>query len=136
MHEYSSNIEVVFDYHERTKHQLHSYARGPGYMDWSNQPLPFRYYEGAPQIALAHSGHSEGPLYRDLFAAPLTPGKVDYQTISQLFYYSMALSAWKKIPGGEAWSLRVNPSSGNLHPTESYLVIGEQASPMIAEGLY
>ena len=136
MNENSSNIEVVFDYHERTKHQLDRYARGPGYMDWSNQPHPFRYYEGAPQIALAHGRNGEGPLYRDLFAGPLAPSKVDYQTISQLFYYSMALSAWKKVPGGDAWALRVNPSSGNLHPTESYLVIGEQASPIIAEGLY
>jgi hypothetical protein len=48
----------------------------------------------------------------------------------------MALSAWKKIPEGQAWSLRVNPSSGNLHPTESYLIIGKQSSPKISEGLY
>ncbi len=41
--------------------------------------------------------------------------------MSQLFYDSLALSAWKEH--GEArWSLRVNPSSGNLHPTEAYLI--------------
>jgi SagB-type dehydrogenase family enzyme len=34
------------------------------------------------------------------------------------------LSAWKKVPGSDPWSLRVNPSSGNLHPTEAYLICG------------
>jgi SagB-type dehydrogenase family enzyme len=48
----------------------------------------------------------------------------------------MALSAWKKIPDGNSWSLRVNPSSGNLHPTESYLIIGLQVSPRMNSGLY
>ena len=33
----------------------------------------------------------------------------------------MGLSAWKQV-GSSRWALRVNPSSGNLHPTESYLI--------------
>jgi SagB-type dehydrogenase family enzyme len=35
--------------------------------------------------------------------------------------YSMGLSAWKAYQGTR-WALRVNPSSGNLHPTEAYVV--------------
>ena len=36
----------------------------------------------------------------------------------------MAVSAWKKVPGsGARYSLRVNPSSGNLHPTETYVAL-------------
>lgn len=31
------------------------------------------------------------------------------------------MSAWKST-GFSTWSLRVNPSSGNLHPTEAYVV--------------
>jgi nitroreductase len=33
----------------------------------------------------------------------------------------MGLSAWKAFHGSR-WALRVNPSSGNLHPTEAYVV--------------
>jgi len=33
----------------------------------------------------------------------------------------MGLSAWKQF-GASRWALRVNPSSGNLHPTETYVV--------------
>ena len=35
----------------------------------------------------------------------------------------MAISAWKSFQG-TGWALRVNPSSGNLHPTEAYLLCG------------
>ena len=45
------------------------------------------------------------------------------KNISRLFFDSFAISAWKKA-GGTKWPLRVNPSSGNLHPTEVYLLSG------------
>jgi SagB-type dehydrogenase family enzyme len=41
--------------------------------------------------------------------------------VAELLRCSLGLSAWKSIPGSR-WALRVNPSSGNLHPTEGYLV--------------
>ena len=129
----TTDIDTVLNYHERTKHHLDRYARSSGYLDWANQPSPFRHYEGAARIALEQGDNNHGPLYRDLFASPIKPSPITYETISRLFYYSMALSAWKKIPEGEAWSLRVNPSSGNLHPTESYLIIGQ---PAFESGLY
>ena len=37
--------------------------------------------------------------------------------------YALALSAWKQA-GGARWALRVNPSSGNLHPTEGQVLVG------------
>ena len=40
------NLRTVYDYHDRTKHQLDRYARSLGYMDWANQPDPFRRYRG------------------------------------------------------------------------------------------
>jgi SagB-type dehydrogenase family enzyme len=50
--------------------------------------------------------------------------------LADLLRYSLGLSAWKQFRGSR-WSLRVNPSSGNLHPTEAYLVIG--AEPGLGE---
>ena len=38
-----------------------------------------------------------------------------------LGFSSLGLSAWKRYRSSR-WALRVNPSSGNLHPTESYLI--------------
>jgi len=42
---------------------------------------------------------------------------VDVRTLSRLLEYALALSAWKQA-GGTRWALRVNPSSGTIHPTE------------------
>ncbi len=62
--------------------------------------------------------------YDDAFAlGRILPAPVTLRTISQLFYDSLAISAWKST-GEASWALRVNPSSGNLHPTEGYLICG------------
>jgi SagB-type dehydrogenase family enzyme len=48
----------------------------------------------------------------------------DVAWLSQLLWHSMAISAWKKVTRtGDRYSLRVNPSSGNLHPTETYVAL-------------
>jgi len=138
MHD-ADKIEAVLRFHERTKHQFHRYARSAGTLDWANQPNPFRRYEGAPFTQLPILGADEEPLsprYEDLYrrgsvpSAPLT-----VRSLSRLFEYALALSAWKQA-GRTRWALRSNPSSGNLHPTEGYLLIG--ALPGLADvpGLY
>ncbi len=120
--------KLVLNYHETTKHHFHRYARSAGYMDWANQPNPFRTYSGAEQIALPLQHSAAGILYRDLFGPSATPAApLSLATIGDYLYFSMALSAWKAA-GGNRWSLRVNPSSGNLHPTECYLILPEWAS--------
>src|SRR5262249_15577929 len=48
---------------------------------------------------------------------------------------SLALSAWKRT-GTTRWALRVNPSSGNLHPTEGYLVCDADAGLHPAPAVY
>ena len=117
-------IESVRRYHERTKHHPQRYARALGYLDWANQPDPFRRFEGARLIALDEVPPAAQPAYAALFgSAAITPRPVDRAAISQLFYDSLALSAWKAT-GQARWSLRVNPSSGDLHPTEGYLIAG------------
>jgi SagB-type dehydrogenase family enzyme len=76
------------------------------------------------------------PRYEDLYrpaAAPSVP--VSLRSLSRLFEYALALSAWKQV-GDTRWALRNNPSSGNLHPTEGYLLIGPDVDPALATGLY
>ena len=118
----SEPLQKVFDYHQATKHYPQGYARGPGYLDWATQPNPFRRYEGAPLIPLEKFLPTAEPLYDNAFVpGQISPVPVNLQSISQLFYDSLAISAWKST-GETRWALRVNPSSGNLHPTEGYLV--------------
>src|SRR5688500_12271330 len=121
------DLKRVLDYHEASKHDFHAYAPGPGRMDWANQPDPFRRYRGAPVLELEHLPPGDTPRYEPAFLlGGVPPAPLDRRSISQLFYDSLSLSAWKQV-GDNRWSLRVNPSSGNLHPTEGYLICGRVA---------
>ncbi|MDM0047406.1 SagB/ThcOx family dehydrogenase [Variovorax sp. J22R115] len=135
----ADKFEAVLRYHESTKHQFHRYARSAGTLDWVNQPNAFRRYEGASLTRLPILAADEDPLsprYEDIYrrgsvpSAPLT-----IRSLSRLLEYALALSAWKQA-GGTRWALRSNPSSGNLHPTEGYLVIGALPELSHAPGVY
>lgn len=117
----NKSIQVVYDYHQTTKHAQHKYARSLGYMDWSTQPDPFRVYNGAENIALSLAIQNSTPPY-NLLDAKLPSAPLVKESISQLFQFSMGIAAWK-VSGESSWAVRCNASSGNLHPTESYLIL-------------
>jgi len=97
-----SDLAVVRRYHDGTKHHFHQFARSLGYLDWASQPNPFRSYDGAGAVRL----------------------QADTTFVGDILRHSLGLSAWKQFQTSR-WSLRVNPSSGNLHPTEAYLVTSQ-----------
>jgi len=109
-------------------------ARAPGYLDWANQPDPFRRYDGAPIEPLPLNVPDPTLDYSALHqpagggAAPF-----DRRGVAKLLELSLGLAAWK-ARGRERWALRINPSSGNLHPTEAYLFSLQVTG--IADGLY
>lgn len=128
--------DVVIGYHQQTKHHFHRYANSLGYMDWANQPNPFRRYAGARVLPLRFLPATDGPKYDDLFAPDrISPAPPDAASIAAFFQYSLAISAWKQH-GTSRWALRVNPSSGNLHPTEGYLIAGPVPALSATAGVY
>lgn len=113
----------VLSYHRLSMHRPERYAPGPGGLDWATQPAPFRQYRGCRQVELLHRPLEESPPYDGVFSGPAAaPSRLDRRSLSQMLYDGLALSAWKEA-GGTRWALRVNPSSGNLHPTEAYLLL-------------
>ena len=66
----SDPLDTVMRYHQETKHHFSHYARSLGYLDWANQPDPFRRYEGSPLFALPRLKPEDAPvspLYEDLY---------------------------------------------------------------------
>jgi len=121
---------VVRAYHQRSKHQLQRYAAGPETLDWDAQPDPFRRWAGAPLLGLPLVADALQTAWCDL-PGPAQPLSVD--SIGALLELSFGLTAWKQ-QGPDRWALRANPSSGNLHPTEVYLLV--QGVAGLDDGLY
>ena len=125
------------EYHESTKHTVERLRRARHGLDWANMPDPFRHYEGVPVLDLpADPPAPEVPALEVLRGRLGATTATDGPTfLSQLLYYSAAISASKRVPStGYKYALRVNPSSGNLHPTEfHFLTRGLRDWP---DGLY
>jgi len=126
--------DPVRAYHQRSAHRLQRYAAGPETLDWDAQPDPFRRWAGAPLTRLPLVADSLGTRWADLGApGRVVPCPLDRSAVAALFELSLALTAWKQH-GPDRWALRANPSSGNLHPTEAYLLAAGVAG--LADGLY
>jgi SagB-type dehydrogenase family enzyme len=126
MHDRRGEDDAPFAYHERTKHFPFRFAASLGYMDWDTQPDPFRRFVGARSFELDLVSLSSGPRYEPAFVlGHVDPVPLDAMSLAQLFQDALGLSAWKEAAGNR-WALRVNPSSGNLHPTEGYLICGPE----------
>ena len=115
----------MFAYHEATKHTVEKLYSSRHVLDWENMPEPFRRYDGAPVVDL--------PAAVPPLPAPalnvLLGGKGEPECgngtgfLSTLLYHCAAISAMKIVPAtGYRYALRVNPSSGNLHPTEFHFL--------------
>ena len=113
----------MIEYHERTKHLPNRPASSSGYLDWANEPNPFRSYEGANTLKLPFANTNQGANYSDLFERKNNKFQTfSLKNVALFLELSMGLSAWKSY-SGTSWALRINPSSGNLHPTETHLVL-------------
>ena len=113
----------IIRYHEESKHHYDRYARSAGHMDWDNQPNPFRFYEATKAFGLPFLKNDPAALYVDLYRRDNHPSRgFTIENIAGFLELALGLSAWKAA-GESRWSLRMNPSSGNLHPTEAHLIL-------------
>lgn len=129
----AASSQPVFNYHDQTKHHPDRYARSKGYLDWATQPNPFRSYEGVTPFLLPLLKQDPQGLHADLYVRTHNPPwDFTVESVAGFLELSLGLSAWKAMAGATAvpgkppegaWALRMNPSSGNLHPTEAYLIL-------------
>ncbi|MBI3446434.1 MAG: SagB/ThcOx family dehydrogenase [Magnetospirillum sp.] len=120
-------------YHSRTKHSSRHYALGPAFLDWDSQPDPFRSFEGARRIDLPLGLDADTPPFGRLDGRPAAA--LDRSGLGLFLELALGLSAWKET-GDARWALRNNPSSGNLHPTEGWVILPPLAGIGDGPGLY
>ena len=129
-----ADLATVRHYHRLSKHLPERYAPGPGQLDWANQPDPFRRFAGSPQIALPFAQHG-GIRYQQLYRPATPPAALDRAALGAMLELGLGLSAWKELEG-KRWPLRNNPSSGNLHPTEGYVLLLQAIDDELQPGVY
>lgn len=119
---------MVYTYHNETKHSQLQYAKSLGYMDWATQPNPYRSYADTQKTKLPLSFENKSLEYSQIFTQAqekkqeekvVTP--LCLESISQFFQFSLGLAAIKEF-NGQSWALRCNASSGNLQPSEAYII--------------
>jgi SagB-type dehydrogenase family enzyme len=123
-------LATVYRYHDGTKHHFQRFARSLGYLDWASQPHPFREFTNAPVFPLyprpgvpldGYVPHRA--TFDEACQLQVVPWPLSAAAIGDMLRHSLGLSAWKRF-NASRWALRVNPSSGNLHPTEAYVITG------------
>ncbi|MDR3469066.1 MAG: nitroreductase family protein [Xanthobacteraceae bacterium] len=127
------SADVAFAYHTRTKHDLKRYAAGPETLDWDTQPNPFREFSGSARTPLPLTADHLTTTFAQIYQPPGAPAPLTLASVAALLELSMGLSAWKEY-GPDRWALRCNPSSGNLHPTEAYVLSANV--PGLDDGLH
>ncbi len=132
-------VDRAIHYHDQTKHHFFRYARSLGHLDWANQPNPFRRYRDAPFYPLPLLQPEQEPVsptYEAIYQrGAVRPQPMTVRTLSRFLELALAITAWKRA-GKTQWALRSNPSSGNLHPTEGYLVLPPIHGLSDSHGLY
>lgn len=132
---------VVRLYHRNTKHRFQGYAMGPGVLDWDAQPAAFRHYHGAESVALPLLAalDPESPLGQAMaipfgaLPAPPPAQAAGLASIGALLQLALGLTAWKTL-GPDRWAVRANPSSGNLHPVEAWVLTRDV--PGLGDGVH
>ena len=71
----NKKTETVLNYHNRSKHRLERYAKGPESIDWEDQPDQFRRFSGCDIVTLPRPGAELEPLFASLDHPETIPAK-------------------------------------------------------------
>ena len=132
----AGQLAAVRAYHQGTKHLPSRFAPGPGYLDWANQPDPFRRFADTRLVELPLVLQQEAVQFGALNRpGSVPPRPLALESLGLFLELSLGLTAWKEFEGTR-WALRSNPSSGNLHPTEGYILLPPTKGISKNPGLY
>ena len=103
-----------------------------------DQPDPFRRFQdvrSSPLPCLQPDGHQPPPPYEDLYRQGAIASVASTQPpLLALLECSFGDLSHGSRPATPGWALRANPSSGNLHPTEAYVLIDQVKGVFIVAG--
>lgn len=131
------NVDAAWTYHNGTRHSYQSVRASTHYLDFSNQPLPFKIYTTLEPIPLPQD---TAPLTMPALAAIAAPPSgppgghlPDFGAVARILHLGAGITRRRQ---GEGWEnqFRAAACTGALYHIELYLVCGDL--PGLPAGLY
>jgi len=132
----NANAEAAWNYHEVTKHSYTSVRTNPHFLDFGNQPLPFKIYPALEPSRMPTEVRQTGVAALSAIACSVpaqTNAAPDLEAVAQLLYLSAGITRQRKYSGGEIY-FRAAACTGALYEVELYLVCRELAN--LQAGVY
>ena len=130
------NLEAAWTYHDATKHSHASIRADSHFLNWDNQPLPFKIYPTLEPLRLPGEVRQTGVAALSAIAEsvpPQTNAAPDLEAVAQLLYLSAGITRKRNYPGGEIY-FRAAACTGALYEVELYLVCSDLAN--LQAGVY
>jgi len=131
------DVRAAWDYHEGTKHSFQSVHSSRHFLDFENQPLPFKIYPGLEAIPLPPGLEPSGVPALEALAASAVELKgerlPDLGLLGRLLHYSAGITKRIRYPHGEML-FRAASCTGALYHIDLYLVCGDL--PDLEAGVY
>jgi SagB-type dehydrogenase family enzyme len=122
------DLQAAWKYHEGTKHSYWSIRTNPHFLDWANQPLPFKIYPTVEPIALPRDVPQTGVAALAAISERMPAAGGDsvprLQDLARILFFSAGITKHRKHPGGEIY-FRAAACTGALYEIELYVVTGE-----------
>src|SRR5438046_10207968 len=98
------DLAATWTYHNGTKHSLQSVRNDPHYLDWENQPLPFKIYSALEPLPLPHVlPPAQIPTLTALSATRVeqrAAGIPDVPALAAILFLSAGITKRRPYPGG------------------------------------
>jgi len=132
------NTELAMTYHEETKHSYDSVYRSRHFLDWANQPRPFKLYPGLEAILLpADLPATQVPALLAIAPPGETTVTTPWPTLHDLAYvlfYAAGVTKRRVYPGHGEMLFRAAACTGALYHIDLYLTVCDV--PGLQAGLY
>jgi hypothetical protein len=131
------DLQATWAYHDGTKHSYESIRTNRHYLDWENQPIPFKIYSDLESIPLPQQLSSSGTTALEAISSLEAPTKdqivPSIQTLAEILYLSAGITKRRSYPGGEIL-FRAAACTGALYHIDLYLICGDL--PGLKAGVY
>jgi SagB-type dehydrogenase family enzyme len=130
-------IQAAWKYHDGSKHSYWSVRNNPHFLDWANQPLPFKIYPKIEPLPLPRDVPPTGVAALSAISQQVPSPRVNsipsIQDLTRILYLSAGITKRRASPGGEIY-FRAAACTGALYEIELYVVTSDL--PGLDAGVY